>query len=438
MLITISWALSCGQNHHITANSSFILPSIKITTSQINLGNTTITGTCAGNDVINLNIQNTQFTNLGSCKCNGSSFSCSINVTKIPCSDDPLEITADMPTVNDIAQLEIDFDADGVINSVDLDDDNDGILDSRYNYGDLDSYVETLAGQGVLPNSYPFTRITGTADYHRGDPTPMHGVNSTPYSGNNYIAFHTLGIGVSIGQRLETWSIALAAPFSIGEKIKIDMHVLVLDPGLRAWNNPSDIFFYGGTSNGDESLLLGSVSTGASNADGWVARSIEATLTEAITHITIYNVSHGANESYVGIDGIGITKLYDSGGHCDIDTDNDGITDLLESEFAAGIAADINNNGMVDLNESVDSDNDGLMDIFEGGDLSVNSGTTPLDSDTDVILNIFDLDSDGDILTDLSESGHVAGIAADLNGNGEIDNTEGIDSNGDGLMDVFD
>jgi len=392
LLIIFSWALSCGQNYHITTNSSsvplptedleppFVEPSITIVSPRLNLGGNTISGACTGNGTISLSIQDTLFTDSGPCNCNGSSFSCSINITKIPCSDDPLEVTADLASATDSANLEIDFDNDGVINSLDLDDDNDGTLDHRYNYGDIESYSESFPGSGTLASVPPFTTVNGSVDRHTGNPTPMFNVNTPPISGNNYIAFHSR----NNGQKLETWSIALAAPFNAGEKIKINMHVLVLDPGFRSWNNPSDIFFYGGTSSGDESILVGSVSTAASHLDGWIPKVIETTLTQTITHLTVYNVSHAVNESYVGIDGLGISKPFNTGGQCDIDTDNDGQTDLMESQFTAGIAADINNDGMIDLNESVDSDSDGIMDIFEGSDLSLNSGVLPIDTDSDV------------------------------------------------------
>ena len=436
MLIIFSWALSCGQNHHITESSSLVEPAISISSELLNLGNNTITGSCAGSGNINLTIQDTTFSPIGPCICSGTSFSCTINITKIPCSDDPLQVSGTLSTASDITSLDIDFDGDGVKNSSDLDDDNDGILDSSYNLGDMESYTEALtAPASNFASNAAYTKITGSPDLHTGNPTPLFGVNIPPNTGNNYLAFHST---VAVGTRFETWSLELAEPFAIGEEIQVSFDVLVLDPGSRAWNNPSDIFIYGGSFAGDENILLSSVSTGASHLDGWLPRAFSTILTTAISHITVYNVSHATNESYVGMDNIQIKKLFDTSSHkCDADTDDDGLTDLAESGDAAGIAADINGDGMIDLSEGVDSDNDGIMDVFEDGNLLNNTGTVAIDTDNDIRTNLFDLDSDADAATDLFESGHVAGNAADLNTNGSIDDTESSDSDGDGLMDVF-
>ena len=61
--------------------------------------------------------------------------------------------------------------------------------------------------------------------------------------------------------------------------------------------------------------------------------------------------------------------------HCDLDSDNDGISDLVESGDAAGIALDANGDGTIDLTEGVDTDGDGLIDVFEDGDLAADIGT---------------------------------------------------------------
>ena len=55
------------------------------------------------------------------------------------------------------------------------------------------------------------------------------------------------------------------------------------------------------------------------------------------------------------------------GNHCDIDSDNDGISDLLESGNALAIAADTDNSGVIDNAEAAaagftDADGDGAWD----------------------------------------------------------------------------
>jgi hypothetical protein len=98
------------------------------------------------------------------------------------------------------------------------------------------------------------------------------------------------------------------------------------------------------------------------------------------------------------------------------DTDNDGIPDILE---------DMNNNGVVDENETdpgdPDTDDDGLLDGIEIDD-SDGYTTDPLDPDTD-----------GDFLLDGTE---------DSNGNGRVDGNETdpnlADTDGDGVSDLDD
>ena len=114
--------------------------------------------------------------------------------------------------------------------------------------------------------------------------------------------------------------------------------------------------------------------------------------------------------------------------HCDLDSDNDGTSDLVESGDAAGIALDVNGDGTVDLTEGVDSDGDGLIDVFEDGDLTADIGTVAVDSDGDGVQDYLDLDSDDDGIPDIVEA-QPTGTYVALTGN---------DADGDGVDDAFD
>lgn len=123
----------------------------------------------------------------------------------------------------------------------------------------------------------------------------------------------------------------------------------------------------------------------------------------------------------------------------DTDSDNDGLSDLLESR---GAASDLQADGIVD--NFVDNNKDGLDDM-----VALTPITVP-DTDEDGNYNHLDLDSDNDGLTDLSEGGGmdsdqngIVDIMQDDDGDGvpnvvDVDVTGGIDSDGDGIDDTAD
>jgi len=121
----------------------------------------------------------------------------------------------------------------------------------------------------------------------------------------------------------------------------------------------------------------------------------------------------------------------------DLDSDNDGLTDLIES---GGI--DDDNNGRID--KFTDNNNDGADDQTQVTD------PTGRDTDADGIVNRLDLDSDNDGIFDIVESGAIDqsddGIVdsmqdTDLDGipdSVDSDITGGEDTDGDSIDDRFD
>ncbi len=123
--------------------------------------------------------------------------------------------------------------------------------------------------------------------------------------------------------------------------------------------------------------------------------------------------------------------------HLDVDSDQDGLADILE---AGGTDGD--GNGTVD--DFTDTDGNGMDD-------SVSASPLPVpDTDGDTVPDYLDLDSDNDGKSDLIESG-----GTDVNGDGLVDlfldddadgipnqadvsSTQGTDTDGDGIDDVAD
>ncbi len=111
-----------------------------------------------------------------------------------------------------------------------------------------------------------------------------------------------------------------------------------------------------------------------------------------------------------------LTKDSDGDGvpdQADLDSDNDGITDIIEAQGPIFIPI-----------SNVDANKDGMDDAF-------GTGITPKDSDNDLVLDYLDLDSDNDGIYDLNESGSTA---LDVNLDGVIDgNTFGVNGLADSV-----
>jgi len=108
----------------------------------------------------------------------------------------------------------------------------------------------------------------------------------------------------------------------------------------------------------------------------------------------------------------------------DLDSDNDGIPDVVE---AGGV--DANGDGKID--NFTDSDGDGLSDQVDknlSGAYNSGTGLGLKDTDGDGVPNQFDLDSDNDGIPDVVEVG-----GSDANNDGKIDGF--VDANNDGIAD---
>jgi Ig-like domain CHU_C associated/Secretion system C-terminal sorting domain len=146
--------------------------------------------------------------------------------------------------------------------------------------------------------------------------------------------------------------------------------------------------------------------------------------------------------------------------NCDVDKDDDGVPDFVESNMAAAFldvpangiinAYDPLTAGFVDYNNDFvndnyqadgDSDNDGIKNYLDtdfpgridlSGPLGVPDGIDDrFDTDLDGKINMLDLDSDNDGIPDVVEA-----YGVDTNGDGKIDNY--TDTDGDGLSDNVD
>jgi len=121
----------------------------------------------------------------------------------------------------------------------------------------------------------------------------------------------------------------------------------------------------------------------------------------------------------------------------DLDSDNDGISDLVESGLDAS-AIDQDNDGVVD--STTDVDQDGLMETVDADDNNANAdpagkitSSNIRDTDNDSVPDFKDLDSDNDGIPDVIEAG-----GSDPDGDGVIGSGPITDTDGDGWSAVVD
>jgi hypothetical protein len=277
-----------------------------------------------------------------------------------------------------------DKDLDGIPNHLDLDSDNDGIADV-VEAGGIDDN-----GDGVLD----FTGLLTTAVGANGlmnniEPTADDGV-SKMINGTFYPAF--------VGEAIDT----------DGDNVPDFLDVDADNDGIF------DVAEAGGTdaNNDGRQDFSGTFASSDLDDDGWIDAKQGLANSPMRTTGTIGNAPTSYVDSQatfnIDQDGDGIPNFRD------LDSDNDGINDLIES----GVA---------------NADADGILDGASDADgKRPNADATPLDTDLDGIPDYLDLDSDNDGINDLTENG-----GTDVDNNGIVDNPTN-DADKDGIVDDVD
>lgn len=301
------------------------------------------------------------------------------------------------------ATCQLDTDNDGVANVDDIDDDNDGILDTD----------EDASCRGQLNYEY----YDGTPSGNTVDNIPT----SSPDASGTVSSFDVDDLITTLGETNDTYGLRFSGFITVstsetytfyttsddGSKLFVNGTEVVDNDGLQAaTENSGTIVLTPGTysfeveffeNTGDEVLS--------------VAYSTP-TITKVDIPFSVLSASSGACDT----DGDGVAN------RLDLDSDNDGISDILE---AGGEASDADNNGIVD--DDTDTDGDGWADVFDSDD----GGTALTDSDTDGdgFQNRIDIDADDDGIVDYIEA-QASGTSPTA--------PSGTDTDGDGIDDSFD
>lgn len=199
----------------------------------------------------------------------------------------------------------------------------------------------------------------------------------------------------------------------IPDYVESYMTIALSDHNSNGTSNAFDLLYPGYIDNNNNHINDNFEADGDSDNDG-MPNYIDATFAGRVD-----SNGDGIDDRFdMDLDGI-INML-------DLDSDNDGITDVVE---ASGVDAD--GDGRID--NFTDTDNDGLSQNVDGNNTGARvsgTGLGVMDLDADGRPNTIDRDSDGDGIPDVVE---VNG--PDANNNAIIDGF--VDANGDGLHDTY-
>lgn len=326
-----------------------------------------------------------------------------------------------------VSSCAIDTDNDGVNDNIDLDIDNDGITNCNESYGDqtisltnatigtvsVGTYSNNFNGIITTAGTASATPIVGSSDGSFISEVPAGKINSVKY---------TLTFNQPISLSMQYVSTANTSDLinSNGDFIlnsPINKTITVLNPNnqLLIDTNYDGIYESGITqySSFEIRFRLNSTTPLAAGTGTFKFLTNDSN-TLIFTH---KNLSDSVKDKATfKLRASCVPKDSDGDGvpdQLDLDSDNDGILDNIEAQGAAFIPK-----------SNVDANHDGIDDAY-------GTGLTPVDTDTDGIVDYLDLDSDNDGIYDLNESGSGA---TDSNLDGIIDgNTFGTNGLADTL-----
>ncbi|MEM8592104.1 MAG: Hint domain-containing protein [Pseudomonadota bacterium] len=347
----------------------------------------------------------------------------------------------------EVANPGLDTDGDGVVDVNDVDDDNDGVLDIDEGFSqeivELGSPLSALDNVSSGDLVFSGNGIDATLTFSANGLTPngtgvsfregeFGSLDGGPLKDGLLFDFNTIG-----GNPGE-----LTARLGFSEPLdRFEISVGDIDGAALPAGEAATVIAYDGDGNvitptaivtGDRAILGDDNFVSPSGQDGNSAND-EAFHTSTfifegdIAYVEIIAVENADSNLLFNVSGLRVSTNVDGTDtdgdgvldHLDLDSDNDGISDLTESGLDAS---------------ALDADNDGLVDGGVDGDgltAASGGGAVPVDSDGDGVDDLRDLDSDGDGISDFIE----AQGSAYLPGDGDLTDD---DADGDGIVNIFD
>lgn len=299
-----------------------------------------------------------------------------------------------------ISNCSTDNDNDTVPDNVDLDFDNDGITNCEESFGNVAlDLTTTNISKNTYSNSYT-KLITPTASNSASVSGPLLEKNN-----GDFISEIPAGKGNSVEYKITfTNPISIALEYANtanstdlinadGEfivKSDSDKTITVLNPSnqLLIDTNYDGVYESGVTEYSSFEIRFRLNST-TPLAAGTGTFHFQSHLTSSLIFIHSNLSDTNNNKATFTIKATCIPRDSDVDGMADqfdLDSDNDGIADIIESQPNTAVGT-----------SNLDTNKDGLFDVF-------GSGTTPLDTDNDSVNDYLDLDSDNDGIKDTIET----------------------------------
>jgi len=325
-----------------------------------------------------------------------------------------------------------DKDKDGIPNQYDLDSDNDGIPDVVESYG-----VDTN-GDGIIDN-YTDTDADGLSQNVDGNNSGVQGSGNGLGAQNfdndaipNFLdtdsdndgipdAVEALGTDANNDGKIDGF--ADANSDGIGDNVILASAILKTGPDTSPIDGRADSY---PNKNLDRDLRPNAYDID-SDGDG-IVDVIEAGLPDANFNGIIDGVmgTNGWSQTVSGMPSLNLRNTDTNGNpdYLDIDSDDDGIPDNIEGQSTTGYKLPV----------TTDTDGDGLVNTYDNVVGFAGTGITVYDHDGDNIPDYRDLDTDSDGQLDIVEGN-------DFNLNNQADDIvtlTGLDTDGDGLDNRFD
>ena len=305
-----------------------------------------------------------------------------------------------------------DIDNDGIIDNIDIDNDNDGILNCTESKGDAALNTSVLSNPELIFQDNTRNNTIASGNYTQSNDLGNVNIFSGNSSGgfisilsnatnaeNMYAITFTEPVNVKFEETISLPNTDIDDEFFIARILPVNKNITLVDPDdhLLIDSNFDGIFEAGVTqiSGSEIHFRINSSPTGntpykflANQVDGFTfVHKLENGTTSSIftggLTITCFKNDNDLD---------GIKDAFD------LDSDNDGIPDIIE------------NQGTLITLSSIDVNLDGLDDVFDILAL-------PIDTDGDNVLDFYDLDSDNDGISDLIETGQLGTLSdTDLNG----------------------